>query len=202
MIEAAETMGTDPTSSFYTDNAALYAARERNLPRSRLDAFLAALPAGASILELGCGAGQDAAYMLSRGFDVIPTDGSAKLANEAEKLIGRPVQIMRFETLDAYEAHDGIWAEASLLHVPRASLPSVLDRIRRALKDDGIFHSSFKAGEAEGHDTFGRYYNYPSATWLTALLDEGGWKDIAMTEADGGGFDGKPTKWLYVKARK
>ena len=45
MIEAAETMGTDPTSSFYTDNAALYAARERNLPRSRLDAFLAALPA-------------------------------------------------------------------------------------------------------------------------------------------------------------
>ena len=202
MIEAAETMGTDPTSSFYTDNAALYAARERNLPRSRLDAFLAALPAGASILELGCGAGQDAAYMLSRGFDVMPTDGSAELANEAEKLIGRPVQIMRFETLDAYEAHDGIWAEASLLHVPRASLPDILDRIRRALKDDGIFHASFKAGEAEGHDTFGRYYNYPSATWLTALLDEGGWKDIAMTEADGGGFDGKPTKWLYVKARK
>ena len=202
MIEAAETMGTDPTSSFYTDNAALYAARERNLPRSRLDAFLAALPAGASILELGCGAGQDAAYMLSRGFDVMPTDGSAELANEAEKLIGRPVQIMRFETLDAYEAHDGIWAEASLLHVPRASLPDILDRIRRALKDDGIFHASFKAGEAEGHDTFGRYYNYPSATWLTALLDEGGWKDIAMTEADGGGFDGKPTKWLYIKARK
>ena len=192
----------DSTSSFYDDNALVYATRERNLPQSRLDTFLAALPAGASILELGCGAGQDAAYMLSRGFDVIPTDGSAELANEAEKLIGRPVQIMRFETLDAYEAHDGIWAETSLLHVPRASLPDILDRIRRALKDDGIFHASFKAGEAEGHDTFGRYYNYPSAAWLTALLSEGGWREIAMTEADGGGFDGKPTKWLYVSARK
>ncbi|TXJ17442.1 MAG: class I SAM-dependent methyltransferase [Afipia sp.] len=195
-------MSTDPTSSFYADNASVYAARERNLPTTRLDAFLAALPAGASILELGCGAGQDAAYMLSRGFDITPTDGSAELANEAEKLIGRPVQIMKFETLDASAAFDGIWAEASLLHVARSDLPSILDRILRALKDGGIFHSSFKAGDAEGHDTLGRYYNYPSAEWLTALLSEGGWKDIAMTEADGGGFDGKPTKWLYVSARK
>lgn len=195
-------MSTDPTSSFYADNASVYAARERNLPRNRLDAFLTALPAGASILELGCGAGQDAAYMLSRGFDITPTDGSAELANEAEKLIGRPVRIMRFETLDASSAFDGIWAEASLLHVPRSDLANILDRIRRALKDGGIFHSSFKAGDAEGHDTLGRYYNYPSAEWLTALLSECGWRDIAMTEADGGGFDGKPTKWLYVTARK
>jgi SAM-dependent methyltransferase len=194
-------MSTDPTTSFYADNAALYAARKRNLPTSRLDAFLAALPAGASILELGCGAGQDAAYMLSRGFDVTPTDGSAELANEAEKLIGRPVRIMRFETLDASAAFDGIWAEASLLHVPRSDLPNIFDRILRALKDGGIFHSSFKAGAAEGHDALARYYNYPSAEWLGALLNEGGWRDIAITEADGGGFDGKPTKWLYVKAR-
>ncbi|MGV1833757.1 class I SAM-dependent methyltransferase [Rhizobium rhizogenes] len=192
----------DPTSSFYNVNAAVYAARKRNLPQSRFDAFLAALPAGASILELGCGAGRDAAYMISRGFDVTPTDGSTELAKQAEALIGRPVQILRFESLDIEDAHDGVWAEASLLHAPRAALPDILDRIRRALKDGGIFHASFKAGEAEGHDTFGRYYNYPSAAWLTALLGKGGWRDIAMTEADGGGFDGKPTKWLYVQARK
>ncbi|MGG6893798.1 class I SAM-dependent methyltransferase [Rhizobium sp. BR 315] len=192
----------DPTSSFYDENATIYAARERNLPQSRLDEFLAALPAGASILELGCGAGQDAVYLISRGFDVTPTDGSTELAKQAEALIGRPVRIMRFETLDAGAAFDGIWAEASLLHVPRSNLPNVFDRIRRALKDGGIFHGSFKAGDAEGHDTLGRYYNYPSAEWLMALLSEGGWKDIAMTEADGGGFDGKPTKWLYVSAKK
>ncbi|NEI71152.1 methyltransferase domain-containing protein [Rhizobium lusitanum] len=195
-------MSTDPTSSFYADNASIYAARERNLPTSRLDAFLGTLPAGASILELGCGAGQDAAYILSRGFDITPTDGSAELAGEAEKRIGKPVRIMRFETLDASATFDGIWAEASLLHVPRSDLPNIFSRILRALKDGGIFHSSFKAGDAEGHDTLGRYYNYPSAEWLTALLSKGGWRDIAMTEADGGGFDGKPTKWLYVSARK
>ena len=195
-------MSTDPTASFYTDNAAIYAARERRLPRQRLDAFLAALPARATILELGCGSGQDAAYMLSRGFDVTPTDGSAELAREAEKRLGRPVRVMRFEALDATEIFDGIWAEASLLHVPRSALPDIFDRILRALKTGGIFHASFKAGEAEGHDKFGRYYNYPSAVWLEAMLSARGWKNITMTEADGGGFDGKPTRWLYVKAQK
>ena len=195
-------MSTDPTASFYTDNAAIYAARERRLPRQRLDAFLAALPARATILELGCGSGQDAAYMLSRGFDVTPTDGSAELAREAEKRLGRPVRVMRFEALDATEIFDGIWAEASLLHVPRSALPDIFDRILRALKTGGIFHASFKAGEAEGHDKFGRYYNYPSAVWLEAMLSARGWKNITMTEADGGGFDGEPTKWLYVAAHK
>ncbi len=195
-------MSTDPTSSFYTDNAAVYAARERRLPRQRLDAFLAALPTGAAILELGCGAGQDAAYMLSRGFDVTPTDGSAELAREAEKRLRRPVRVMRFEDLDATEIFDGIWAEASLLHVPRSVLPDIFDRILRALKTGGIFHASFKAGEAEGHDKFGRYYNYPSASWLRGMLSVGRWKNITMTEADGGGFDGDPTRWLYVAAHK
>ncbi|MFT4000553.1 MAG: class I SAM-dependent methyltransferase [Rhizobium sp.] len=195
-------MSTDPTSSFYTDNAALYAARDRKLPRQRLDAFLNALPAGAAILELGCGGGQDAAYMLSHGFDVTPTDGSAELAKEAENRIGRPVRIMRFETLDATEAFDGVWAEASLLHIPRSVLPDVFDRILRALKPTGVFHASFKAGEAEGHDKFGRYYNYPSAAWLEAMLSAGGWRNITMTEAYGGGFDGEPTRWLHVKAQK
>ncbi|MBN8952338.1 MULTISPECIES: class I SAM-dependent methyltransferase [unclassified Rhizobium] len=195
-------MSTDPTSSFYSDNAALYAARDRNLPRRRLDAFLEALPAGASILELGCGAGQDAAYMLSCGFDVTPTDGSAELASEAEKHIGKPVRVMRFETLNARDAFNGIWAEASLLHVPRSSLPDVFSRILQALKTGGIFHASFKAGESEGHDKFGRYYNYPSATWLEDKLSAAGWRIVTMTEADGGGFDGEPTRWLYVTARK
>ena len=195
-------MSTDPTASFYTDNAAIYAARERRLPRQRMDAFLAALPARATILELGCGSGQDAAYMLSRGFDVTPTDGSAELAREAEKRLGRPVRVMRFEALDATEIFDGIWAEASLLHVPRSALPDIFDRILRAVKTGGIFHASFKAGEADGHDKFGRYYNYPSAVWLEAMLSARGWKNITMTEADGGGFDGKPTRWLYVAAHK
>jgi SAM-dependent methyltransferase len=190
------------TTSFYDDNAETYATRDRKPPAARLDAFLAALPEKARILELGCGGGQDCAYMLSRGFDVTPTDGSAELARQAEKLIGRPVKVMRFEELAAREELDGVWAEASLLHVPRTDLLGILALIHNALKKDGIFHASFKAGTGEGHDDFGRYYNYPSSEWLQELLVAGGWRDIAINEADGGGYDNKPTRWLYLAARK
>ncbi|MET3855163.1 class I SAM-dependent methyltransferase [Rhizobium sp. OAE497] len=195
-------MSNDETSAFYDGNAEIYASRERRLPTRRLDAFLAALPAGAKILELGCGGGQDSAYMLGKGFDVTPTDGSAELARQAEKLIGRPVTVMRFQDLQATGEFDGVWAEASLLHVPRAELPDVFSRIHSALKPGAPLHASFKAGEAEGHDGFGRYYNYPSPDWLSQCLTAGGWRDIALSEADGGGYDGKPTRWLFLTVRK
>ncbi|WFU03794.1 class I SAM-dependent methyltransferase [Rhizobium sp. CB3171] len=192
----------NPTSSFYDDNAAVYVRRDRSLPQRRLDAFLNTLPAGASILELGCGGGQDAAYMISRGFNVTPTDGSPEIAEQAEKLIGKPVIVRRFEELEDDQLYDGIWAEASLLHVRRPDLPGIFNRIHKALKNGGIFHASFKAGEAEGHDSFGRYYNYLSAHWLNDLLISTGWKDISLNETDGGGYDGKPTRWLRMRARK
>ncbi|WP_455873637.1 class I SAM-dependent methyltransferase [Rhizobium yanglingense] len=189
------------TPSFYDENADVYASRNRKLPTARLDAFLCALPSGARILELGCGGGQDSAYMLSKGFDVMATDGSAELAKQAEKLIGKPVKVMRFEELEAKDEFDGVWAEASLLHVPRKDLPAVLARIRQALKDGGALHASFKAGTAEGHDSFGRYYNYLSAACLSELLMAGGWRNITIDEADGSGYDNKPTRWLHLRAQ-
>lgn len=195
-------MSNNDTSAFYNDNAETYATRDRKPPTTRLDAFLSALPEQARILELGCGGGQDSAYMLSRGFDVTPTDGSAELARQAENLIGRPVKVMRFEELAARDEFDGVWAEASLLHVPRTDLPGILNRIRNALKQRGVFHASFKAGTEEGNDGFGRYYNYPSREWLQELLVAGGWRNVTINEADGGGYDNKPTRWLYLSTLK
>ena len=195
-------MQDDNTASFYDDNAPVYAGRRRRLPLERLNEFLAALPPHGAILELGCGGGHDSAYMRSKGYEVTPTDGSAGMAKEAEKLLGTAVRVMLAEELEAEDAYDGIWAEASLLHVPRATLPDVLQRIHRALKSGGVFHASFKEGSAEGHDAFGRYYNYPSPTWLTGLLHKGGWSTVSMAQAAGGGYDDQPTSWLYLKAQK
>ncbi|NNH56251.1 bifunctional 2-polyprenyl-6-hydroxyphenol methylase/3-demethylubiquinol 3-O-methyltransferase UbiG [Rhizobium laguerreae] len=195
-------MPLERTFYFYEENAETYANRARSLPKQQLDAFLAGLAPGAAILELGCGGGQDSAYMLAHGFDVTSTDGSAELARKAEVLIGRPIRVMLFQELDADSAFDGVWAQASLLHVPRPELPAVFARIRRALRTGGIIHATFKAGDAEGHDGFGRYYNYPSAEWLSELLTKGGWRNIAISESDGGGYDGKPTRWLVVGAQR
>lgn len=193
---------TNKPIAFYDENAASYAARKRHAPVARLTAFVDLLPSGGTILELGCGAGADSAWLIERGFTVTPTDGSAAMAREAEARLGRPVRVMRFSDLNEVTAYDGVWANACLLHVPRAELPDVLRRIRRALKDGGHFHASFKAGVEEGADRFGRYYNRPNQEWLMEAYRLAGFTTPRIESASGGGYDGEPTEWLHVIARR
>lgn len=54
---------------------------------------------------------------------------------------------MRFDEIDFEEEFDGIWACASLLHVPNEELLDVLEKMHRALKDNGALYVSFKYGE-------------------------------------------------------
>lgn len=195
-------MSDDATLRFYADNAERYAGHATGPTGERLDSFLAALPAGARILELGCGNGRDAAHMLALGFDVDATDGTPELAAEAERRIGRSVRILRFDELDAIDAYDGIWACACLLHVPASALADMLGRIRRALRPGGIFTASFKAGHGEGRDAFGRYYNYPTPERLLSDYRAAGWNDVTLASSMGTGYDTKPTRWLWVTARR
>jgi len=193
----------DETLRFYAENAAAYAARSSKRPAPQLAAFLDTLPAGARILELGTGGGQDARFMLDRGFDVLPTDGSAELAVEAEKLLGRPVRAMLFEALNHETAFDAVYANASLLHAKRTALTGILSRIHRALTPGGRFWATYKAGDAEGHDRFGRYYNYLDAENLRRhYANAAPWQSLEITAWDGSGYDKLPTKWLGAMALK
>lgn len=193
---------SDPTARFYADNAKTYAGRVSTASHARLDAFLASLQPSASILELGCGSGRDSARMMALGFDVTPTDGTAEMAEQAEIRLGRPVPMLRFEDLDAVSAFDGVWASACLLHVPRAELGSILSRVHAALRPGGVFYASFKAGEEEGHDALGRFYNYPSKAWLKAAYGQCVWASFTVDEQSGGAYDGQPTNWLHVTVVK
>jgi len=190
------------TLRFYRDNAQVYAEREI-AAHTRLTRFLALLPPGASILELGCGAGATSAQMLADGFDVCPTDGSPEMAAEASRRLGRPVETLLFHDLDKTEAYDGIWANACLLHVPRPELAQVLTLIWRALKLGGHFYASFKTGDAEGRDTLDRYYNYPSPDWLRATYSgAGSWSSFSIETGEVRGFDNQLAAMLFVVARK
>ena len=101
----------EATLQFYRGNAEAYAGREITSRKARLAAFLALLPPGGRILELGCGAGGDTAEMLARGFDVSATDGSPEMAEVASRRLGRPVGTLLFHELDAVEAYDGVCAK-------------------------------------------------------------------------------------------
>jgi SAM-dependent methyltransferase len=192
----------EETLQFYRNNAQAYAGRAIT-KHTRLSRFLVLLPPGGSILELGCGAGADSAEMLARGFDVRPTDGSPEMAGEASRRLGRPVETLLFHDLDKADTHDGVWANACLLHVPRPELAQVLARIWRALKPGGYFYASFKAGEVDGRDKLNRYYNYPSPDWLRATYaDAGSWTSMSIETGETKGFDDEQAAMLFVVARK
>jgi SAM-dependent methyltransferase len=190
------------TLDFYDVEAVSYASRGQAHREDRLADFAKRLPAGGRILELGCGAGQDSQALLEKGFDVTPTDGSPKLAELAAKRLGRAVEVLLFEDIAHREAFDGIWAHACLLHVPRDALAPIIERIHAALRPNGVFYASFKAGNAEGRDRFGRYFNYPSPQWLRSAYAIADWRALDITEAMGGGYDREPTAWLHALATK
>ena len=192
----------EATLEFYRRNADSYAAWAK-APSARLVGFLELLPAGASILELGCGAGNHAAEMLARGFALHATDGSPEMAEIASRRLNHPVATMRFDELEEREAFDGVWANACLLHVPKEELAGILARIHRALKAGGLFYASYKAGDGDGRDSIGRYYNYVSEDWLRAAYAEAGsWQAISFETSEIKSFDGAPATMLHFVMRK
>ena len=121
--------------------------------------FTAGLPEGALILDFGCGSGRDTKAFLDAGYRVEAADGSEEMCRVASAYTGIPVKRMFFEELDAENQYDGIWACASLLHLPAGKLPDVLRKIERALKPGGVLYASFRYGTFEGMLN-GRYFTY------------------------------------------
>ena len=121
------------------------------------DRFLRCLDPGSHILDLGCGSGRDTRYFLEKGYQVDATDGSAQICRLASEYTGIPVKQMLFSELDAVSKYDGIWACASILHLPKEELRDVMHRIGTALKIGGIFYTSFKYGDFAG-ERKGRYF--------------------------------------------
>jgi len=124
------------------------------------------------------------------------------MAERAASRLARAVQVLPAGDLSAVAAYDAIWANARLLHVPLHDLAGVLTRINIALKPGGYFYASYKSGQSEGRDHFGRYYNYPSAQELDSLYRKSAWRSLDLIEELGGGYDAVSTTWLQVTAVK
>ncbi len=119
--------------------------------------FCGYLPQGALILDFGCGSGRDTKAFLEAGYCVEATDGSEKLCARASEYTRLCVKRMLFSELDAVSRYDGIWACASILHLPRKKLAEVLGKTETALKESGVLYASFKYGTFEGIRA-GRYF--------------------------------------------
>ncbi len=195
----------DPrTLEFYQAHGTEWAASHPLIRQSpRLDAFLDRLPPGAAILELGCGDGRDAEHMIERGFEPHPSDGSPHMVALASARLGREVPVMEFFELEGVERYDAAWCQASLLHLAEDELPGILARIHRALKPGGWFWASFKGGEGEGRDEFGRFFSYlPADRVEAAYRAVADWNELSLDIREGSSYGGQPTPWHEVTARK
>ncbi len=155
----------DTTIEYYNKNAYRFVQGTFSVDFTETqERYLSKLKEGAYILDFGCGSGRDTKYFLSKGYRVDATDGSEELCRMAGKNTGLAVRQMFFSELDAHERYDGIWACASVLHLPKDELKSVLKKMAAATKKNGVIYISFKYGEFVGLRN-GRYFT--DFTWET-----------------------------------
>lgn len=138
-----------------------------------IDALLAAIetPAPCTILDFGCGPGRDLRAFRARGHHAIGLDGAAKFVAMAREFSGCEVWQQDFLSLTLPDARfDGIFANATLQHVPSAALPRVLAELRAALVPRGVLFASIPHGRGEEGWNRGRYsvYHDPAA-WFRHL---------------------------------
>jgi SAM-dependent methyltransferase len=133
-----------------------------------------------TILDFGCGPGRDLLTFQRLGHRAIGLEGSARFVEMARQLTGCEVLHQDFLRLDLPAARfDGIFANASLFHVPTQELPRVLRELRAALAPLGVLFSSNPRGDNwkgwSGGDRYGVYHDLPA--WQR-FLDAAGFDEL------------------------
>ena len=108
--------------------------------------FLKYVPEQGRILDAGCGVGRDSKFFLSKGYEVLPFDGSLEMVKLTSNLLGKDALHMLFQDIQFSNKFDAVWANASLLHVPYDELRGVIEGFHQALLPSGILYASFKYG--------------------------------------------------------
>ena len=136
----------------------------------QLERFIELLPESADVLDLGCGSGRDTVFLEEEGCVVTAMDGSEKMCELASIHTGKEVLHLKVEDMEFDDVFHGIWACAVLGHFTPDEVKGVMDKILKALKDDGILYFSVKKGERNGKYN-GRYFYDYDRDALNNLLD-------------------------------
>jgi len=164
------------------------------------------LPSGASVLDLGCGAGVPVTRWLARRFAVTGADLSARQLDLARKHVPQAEFVKADMTGLSFEpeSFDAVVAFHSIIHVPRAEHPALLGKIQHWLRPGGTFFATWALGAWEGEEEdwegWGapmRWSHYDGETSLALLRGAGFEVERAEARATSG-----DESWLWVLARK
>jgi SAM-dependent methyltransferase len=153
-----------------------YGTRNHDVSQN-YEAFLEAIEGKPpyDILDLGCGPGRDLQYFKSLGHAVMGLDGSEALASMARSNSGCEVLHQNFLAMNLPERHfDGVFANASLFHVPSKELPRILLEVSTTLKSRGVLFCSNPRGNNEEGLEGSRYSCFFDLdTWRDYVVDAG-----------------------------
>lgn len=143
---------------FYEKNAQSYFDSTVDADLSKIySRFTNLLPADARILDAGCGSGRDIKYFLSKGYQVDAFDGSKEMAKLATEYTGIRVINSTFDSFRSKEKYNGIWACASLVHIPRKEIIGTLLKLCSHLDESGIFYFSMKYRNEDNEEDSRRF---------------------------------------------
>jgi SAM-dependent methyltransferase len=199
------------TVSAYDTYAEEYAAGTADPPEvvaASIARFVGSLGAGARVLEIGSGPGRDALALEQIGLSVRRTDvspGFVRMLRSAG-YVADQVDPLRDDLTDPLRdgaPYDGVWANASLLHVRRDHLPVVLRRLAAVTRAGGALHASVKEGDGErwsvhGHVGAPRFFTFWQEPALREVLDQAGWEVDEVRH----GVSDRGEGWLGVFATR
>lgn len=207
-------MSTDrDTVSSYDSIAAMYAEDAAVMPEwvaTEINAFVNSLNRSARVLEIGSGGGRDALALERRGISVRRTD-IAKGFVDLLRTWGFEADILDPLTDELADpqrpgaSYDGVWACASLIHVAREDLGTVLSRLAAATRAGGWLHVSVRDGDGEDistHESGGASRRYFETYWrepaLRSTVTTAGWIVDTICR-----YVGRPgDQWLSVRAAR
>lgn len=176
-------------TEYYDKNSEQYFNDTKNVDMSHLySEFTALLPKHAKILDAGSGSGRDTLEFHKMGYDVTAVDSSKKLAKLSTELTGVKTKIMKLKDINDFHKYDGIWASASLLHLPPEELCETLSILATATKTDGVIYASFKSGTGQRRTQDGRYFTDMNEQKLKTIIGKvGNLKIIRIWISEGEG---------------
>lgn len=196
-------MPDEKTIAFYDTAAERYAnLTDTGTPSERLMAFMALLPAGGTVLDLGCGPARSSVHMRDAGFKPDPVDASIGMIELANKTHDIGARLATFDDIDMIDTYDGVWANFSLLHAAPDDLPRYLTAIAAALHNNGIFHISMILGIGVERDQIDRLYSYFALPELQNFLADAGFELLDTVEGKATGCGGIEHPTISMLARK